>query len=90
MPRCAAREQLAHALRDKLGVGQASGSPRSPGTTTATSSSTTRIAGIGAICHTINPRLFPEQIAYIVGMPRTATCSPTRCSCRWWSGWRRS
>jgi fatty-acyl-CoA synthase len=22
--------------------------------------------GIGAICHTINPRLFPEQIAYIV------------------------
>ncbi len=24
------------------------------------------ISGIGAICHTINPRLFPEQIAYIV------------------------
>jgi fatty-acyl-CoA synthase len=24
------------------------------------------IMGIGAICHTINPRLFPEQIAYIV------------------------
>ncbi len=24
------------------------------------------IAGIGAVCHTINPRLFPEQIAYIV------------------------
>jgi acyl-CoA synthetase (AMP-forming)/AMP-acid ligase II len=24
------------------------------------------IAGIGAICHTINPRLFPEQIAYII------------------------
>jgi fatty-acyl-CoA synthase len=23
------------------------------------------IAGIGAVCHTINPRLFPEQIAYI-------------------------
>ena len=23
-------------------------------------------AGIGAICHTINPRLFPEQIAYII------------------------
>src|SRR4029077_4890831 len=23
------------------------------------------ITGIGAICHTLNPRLFPEQIAYI-------------------------
>jgi acyl-CoA synthetase (AMP-forming)/AMP-acid ligase II len=23
------------------------------------------ISGMGAICHTINPRLFPEQIAYI-------------------------
>ena len=23
-------------------------------------------SGIGAICHTINPRLFPEQIAYII------------------------
>jgi len=24
------------------------------------------ISGVGAVCHTINPRLFPEQIAYIV------------------------
>jgi len=24
------------------------------------------VSGIGAICHTINPRLFPEQITYIV------------------------
>ncbi|WP_322098827.1 long-chain-fatty-acid--CoA ligase [Microvirga roseola] len=24
------------------------------------------ISGIGAVCHTINPRLFPEQLAYIV------------------------
>ena len=23
------------------------------------------ISGIGAVCHTINPRLFPEQITYI-------------------------
>ncbi|MGH8029466.1 MAG: AMP-binding protein, partial [Arenimonas sp.] len=23
-------------------------------------------SGIGAICHTINPRLFPEQLAYII------------------------
>jgi fatty-acyl-CoA synthase len=24
------------------------------------------ISGLGAVCHTINPRLFPEQVAYIV------------------------
>jgi acyl-CoA synthetase (AMP-forming)/AMP-acid ligase II len=24
------------------------------------------VAGIGAVCHTVNPRLFPEQIAYII------------------------
>src|SRR5690348_10161155 len=24
------------------------------------------ISGIGAVCHTINPRLFPDQIRYIV------------------------
>ncbi len=24
-------------------------------------------SGIGTVCHTINPRLFPEQVAYIVG-----------------------
>ena len=24
------------------------------------------IAGMGAVCHTINPRLFPDQIAYII------------------------
>ena len=24
------------------------------------------VSGMGAVCHTINPRLFPEQIAYIV------------------------
>ena len=40
-------------------------SPRWPGTATATSSSTTRVAGSGAVLHTINPRLFPDQIAWI-------------------------
>ncbi|UTW44417.1 long-chain fatty acid--CoA ligase [bacterium SCSIO 12696] len=24
------------------------------------------VAGIGAVCHTVNPRLFPEQVAYIL------------------------
>jgi acyl-CoA synthetase (AMP-forming)/AMP-acid ligase II len=28
------------------------------------------ISGVGAVCHTINPRLFPEQIAYIVNHAR--------------------
>lgn len=28
------------------------------------------IAGLGAVCHTINPRLFPEQIAWIVNHAR--------------------
>ncbi|MFX7849467.1 long-chain fatty acid--CoA ligase, partial [Acinetobacter baumannii] len=24
------------------------------------------VSGMGSVCHTINPRLFPEQLAYIV------------------------
>ncbi|CAE6841348.1 3-(methylthio)propionyl-CoA ligase [Paraburkholderia domus] len=28
------------------------------------------VAGIGAVCHTINPRLFPEQITYIINHAR--------------------
>src|SRR5918994_6262841 len=59
-------KQLAGALRDRLGV--------PPGERVATLAWNDHrhfelyygIAGIGAICHTINPRLFPEQIAYIV------------------------
>jgi 3-(methylthio)propionyl---CoA ligase len=58
--------QLARALQDKLGIG--------PGERIATLAWNDHrhfelyygIAGIGAICHTINPRLFPEQIAYIL------------------------
>jgi fatty-acyl-CoA synthase len=40
------------------------------------------IAGIGAVCHTLNPRLFPEQIAYIINHARDriiladASCAP--------------
>jgi 3-(methylthio)propionyl---CoA ligase len=58
--------QLASALRTKLGVGL--------GDCVATLAWNDHrhfelyygIAGIGAVCHTINPRLFPEQIAYIL------------------------
>jgi fatty-acyl-CoA synthase len=57
--------QLAHALR-ALGI--------EPGERIATLAWNTHrhielyygIAGIGAVCHTINPRLHPDQIAYIV------------------------
>ena len=28
------------------------------------------VSGIGAVCHTINPRLFPEQIVYIINHAR--------------------
>jgi fatty-acyl-CoA synthase len=59
-------KQLARALLDKLGV--------RPGERIATLAWNDHrhfelyygIAGIGAVCHTINPRLFPEQIAYII------------------------
>ena len=33
--------------------------------------------GFGAVCHTINPRLFPDQIAYIVNHADDATCCST-------------
>ncbi|MDF2782305.1 MAG: long-chain-fatty-acid--CoA ligase [Geminicoccaceae bacterium] len=58
--------QLANALRDELGVAK--------GDRIATLAWNDHrhvelyyaVAGIGAICHTVNPRLFPDQIAYIV------------------------
>jgi acyl-CoA synthetase (AMP-forming)/AMP-acid ligase II len=57
--------QLAHALRD-MGV--------KPGDRVATLAWNGyrhfelyyAISGIGAVCHTINPRLFPDQLSYIV------------------------
>ena len=63
---CQRAKQLARALCDRLGV--------RPGERVATLAWNDHrhfelyygIAGIGAVCHTINPRLFPDQIAYIV------------------------
>ena len=37
-----------------------------PGTTTVISKHTTPSACSGYVCHTINPRLFPEQLVYII------------------------
>ena len=43
----------------------ATASPRWPGTATATSSCTSASAARGRVLHTINPRLHPDQIAWI-------------------------
>ena len=42
------------------------GRPRSPGTPPATSSCTSRVPCTGRVLHTLNIRLFPEQLTYIV------------------------
>ncbi len=44
----------------------ATGSRRSPGTPGGISNAWYGIVGAGAVYHTVNPRLFPEQIAWIV------------------------
>ena len=61
-PRAPARPRARRAWASR----RASASARSPGTAIATSSSTTRVSGMGAVIHTINPRLFLDQLAYIV------------------------
>ena len=43
----------------------ATASPRWPGTATATWSCTTRCRGSGAVLHTLNPRLHPDQVVWI-------------------------
>jgi len=35
------------------------------------------ISGMGAVMHTVNPRLFAEQLVYIVNHAKTATCCST-------------
>ena len=88
---CQRAKQLAGALQDRLGV--------RPGERIATLAWNDHrhfelyygIAGIGAVCHTINPRLFPDQIAYIVNhaedrYPVHRPHVPAAA----WSSWRRS
>ena len=66
MPRSArARCSVAKRL-ERDGIGSATASRRSPGTPGGTSRSGTAFIGIGAIYHTVNPRLFPDQIAWII------------------------
>ena len=44
----------------------ATGSARSAGTRRSTSRRTSRSRAIGAVLHTLNIRLFPEQLAYVI------------------------
>ncbi|CAN5506113.1 3-(methylthio)propionyl-CoA ligase [soil metagenome] len=58
--------RLAHALENQLGIG--------PGDRVGTLAWNGyrhveiyyAVSGMGAVCHTVNPRLFPEQIAWII------------------------
>ena len=61
-PRAAARQRAGAGSASR----RASASARWPGTAIATSSSTTPCPASGAVIHTINPRLFPDQLTYIV------------------------
>ena len=61
-PRAAAGARAARARRRS----RRTASAHSPGTTTGISRSTTPTSGMQAICHTINPRLAPDDIAYII------------------------
>jgi acyl-CoA synthetase (AMP-forming)/AMP-acid ligase II len=41
------------------------------------------VSGSGRVLHTINPRLHPEQIAWIVNHAEDRCCALTSPSCRW-------
>ena len=57
--------QVAHALKN-LGLKWATESRRLHGMDIAILNSIYAIAGIGGVCHTINPRLSAEQMIYII------------------------
>ena len=42
------------------------------------------VSGAGYVCHTINPRLFPEQLIYIINHAEDRWISRIRCSCHCW------
>ena len=58
-------KQVANALPGSASS-RATGSARWRGTATGTSSCTSASPASGAVMHTINPRLFAEQIVYII------------------------
>ena len=44
----------------------------------------------GYVCHTVNPRLFPEQLVYIITTRKTSTYFWIRTLCHWLRSWRAS
>ena len=79
-----ARAESRPAARRATGSSSATASRRSPGTATAISKPGTASPGIGAIYHTVNPRLFPDQIAWIINHAEDRLRSSTSPSCRCW------
>ena len=65
-PSARARAACGPARSSATASGSATASRRLPGTPGAIWKPGTASSGIGAIYHTVNPRLFPEQIAWIV------------------------
>ena len=76
-------KRLSNALK---GVGCEAWRPGSrpwPGTPAGIWKAWYAIMGIGAVCHTLNPRLFPDQLYYASSAtPRIRSSSPTSPSCR--------
>ena len=46
-------------------------------------------SGFGAVLHTVNPRLYAEQLVYIINHAEDVACSWMRRRCRSWRSWRR-
>jgi len=70
--------QLAHAL-DQLGVGSNSTVATLAWNDFRHFESWYGIAGLGAICHTVNPRLFPRQLSYIINTGGAKTLMVAPC-----------
>jgi fatty-acyl-CoA synthase len=58
--------QLAHALRERLGIAQGDRVATFAWNTYRHFEAYYGVSGIGAVLHTINPRLFAQQITYVV------------------------
>ena len=68
--------------------GTATGSARWPGTATGTWSSSTASRAWAPCCTTVNPRLFTEQIVYIVNHAADRVLFVDLTSSSWWSALR--
>ena len=48
------------------------------------------VSGSGAVLHTLNPRLHPDQLVWIADHAEDRSCSSTSLLLRWWKSWRRA